>query len=318
MFSGFRGRFGRRRHTEARGRAIDESWLRKLAAALPVESLSRVSCEGVPESFALLATGRDAAGREWLAAVSPRSGLDATLAVALAALRGLGGVEATRVAASAEWTSAGRRLCAELRVGGRVLRALELEGDGEDRGGEEALHFLPAERIAASLPSAEARDLFARAAEGLRGLAAKHGGVLRSAGGELELVIAAAAIAALRAEGDEPTLEIRVPTRASHGLHGGQLAEVLDRLEGQVRKRLNEGATARTACALGSCARSRPWWRRGSRCSGPAAAPPRRPTAWASPRTAASWSSARAIGSAWPSSRPRSRPPPRSIRCCPG
>jgi hypothetical protein len=258
MFSGFRGRFGRRRHPDERVRAIDESWLRKLAAALPVESLTRVACEGVPESFALLATGRDAGGREWLAAVSPRSGLDATLAVALAAQRGLGGADATRVAASPEWTSTGRRLCAELAVGGRGLRAVEIEGDGEERSADESVHFLPPERMGAALPSAEARELFGRAAEGLRGLAAKHGGVLRSAGGELELVIAASAIAALRAEGSEPTLEIRFPSRASHGLQGGQLAEVLDRLEGQVRKRLNdresrdgeEGLRARLVRAL--------------------------------------------------------------------
>jgi hypothetical protein len=240
MFSGFRGRFGRRRRPSNRPAPIDESWLRKLAAALPVESLARAACDAVPDTFALIATARDASGGAWLLAVSPRSGLDAALALAVAAARGIGEPNAQCVAASPEWGGATRRLASQVSARGRALRLLELAGDGEDAGEDDAALFVPAERLGASLANAEARALFARAAEGLRGLAAKHGGALRSAGGELELVIAASAIAALRSDDGEPTLEIRYPSRSAHPLRGGQLADALDRLEGQVRKRLGE------------------------------------------------------------------------------
>jgi hypothetical protein len=240
MFSGFRGRFGRRRRSPNRPASIDETWLRKLSAALPVESLARAACDAVPDTFALIATARDASGGAWLLAVSPRSGLDAALAVAVAAARGIGEPNAQCVAASPEWGGATRRLAAQVNASGRAIRLLEIAGDGEDSGEDDAPQFVPAERLGAGLASAEARALFARGAEGLRGLAAKHGGALRSAGGELELVIAASALAALRIEDGEPTLEIRYPSRSAHPLRGGQLADALDRLEGQVRKRLGE------------------------------------------------------------------------------
>ncbi|MBM4384162.1 MAG: hypothetical protein FJ091_12445 [Deltaproteobacteria bacterium] len=236
---GFRGRFGRRRSNSNRPSAIDEAWLRKLAGVLPGDSVARVSCEQVSDTFALLASGRDANGTPWLAAVSPRSGLDAALAVAVAAGRGACDAGAVLYAASPDWTGAARRLAAQVRAAdGRAIAQAAVAADG-DAPEDETPVFVPAELLAAGLASAEARATFERAAEGLRGLAAKHGGALRSANGELELVVAASAIAALRAEG-EPSLEIRWPDRSRHALGGSQLADALDRLEGQVRKRLGE------------------------------------------------------------------------------
>jgi hypothetical protein len=236
---GFRGRFGRRKGNANRPQAIDEAWLRKLNDVLPGGSITRVSCDAVPDTFALLATARDAGGVQWLAALSPRSGLDAALAVAVAAARGVAEPGANLVAASPDWTGSARRLAGQVRVAGRSLALATLAPDGEAPEDEPAV-FVPAERLGAAFASADARSLFERAAEGLRGLAAKHGGALRSAHGELELVIAAQAIAALRADGSEPALEIKWPDRSRHALGGGQLADALDRLEGQVRKRLGE------------------------------------------------------------------------------
>jgi len=256
---GFRGRFGRRRSSSNRPSAIDEAWLRKLTDVLPGGSVTRTSCDAVPDTFALLASARDANGAQWLAAVSPRSGLDAALALAVAAARGVAEANASFVAASPDWTGASRRLAGQVRAAGRVIAQAALAPDG-DVPDDEAAVFVPAERLGAGLASAEARALFERATEGLRGLAAKHGGALRSAGGELELVIAASAIAALRAEAGQPSLELRWPDRSRLALAGGQLADALDRLEGQVRKRLGErdardgedGLRARLARAFGA------------------------------------------------------------------
>jgi hypothetical protein len=236
---GFRGRFGRRRNNSNRPSAIDEAWLRKLSGVLPGDAVARVACEQVSDTFALLASGVGANGVAWLAALSPRSGLDAALAVAVAAGRGACDANAQLYAASPDWTGATPRLASQVRAAdGRAIAhvAIAPEGDAPE---DEAVVLVPAERLSAGLASADARATFERAAEGLRGLAAKHGGALRSANGELELVIAASAIAALRADG-EPSLEIRWPERSRHALGGGQLADALDRLEGQVRKRLGE------------------------------------------------------------------------------
>jgi hypothetical protein len=236
---GFRGRFGRRRGAATRPQAIDEAWLRKLHGVLPGDSIARVACDAVPDTFALLAASRDAKGVQWLAALSPRSGLDAALALAVAAARGAAEPSASLVAASPDWTGSARRLASQLRIGGRAIALAPIAPDG-DAPEEESAVFVPAERLGAGLASPEARALFERAAEGLRGLAAKHGGALRSAGGELELVFAAQPIAALRAEGREPSLELKWPDRQRLALDAGQLADALDRLEGQVRKRLGE------------------------------------------------------------------------------
>lgn len=261
---GFRGRFGRRKSNSNRPQSIDEAWLRKLTDVLPGGSVTRVACDAVPDTFALLATARDANGVQWLAAVSPRSGLDAALAVAVAAARGIAEPSANLVAASPDWTGSARRLASQVRASGRAVALVSIAPEGE-AAEDEAAVFVPAERLGAGFASAEARALFERAAEGMRGLAAKHGGALRSASGELELVIASQAIAALRADGSEPSLELKWPERSRHALGNGQLADALDRLEGQIRKRLGErdvrdgedGLRARIARAFSASAAPR-------------------------------------------------------------
>jgi len=261
---GFRGRFGRRKGNSNRPQSIDEAWLRKLTPVLPGGSFARVPCDAVPDTFALLASARGADGVQWLAAVSPRSGLDAALALAVAAARGVAEPNANLVAASPDWTGSARRLAGQVRVAGRAIALVTIAHDGDAPEDESAV-FVPADRLGAGFASADARALFERAAEGLRGLAAKHGGALRSANGELELVFAAHAIAALRADGSEPSLELKWPERARLNLGGGQLADALDRLEGQVRKRLGErdvrdgedGLRARLARAFSASAAAR-------------------------------------------------------------
>jgi hypothetical protein len=97
---------------------------------------------------------------------------------------------------------------------------------------------VPVECLAAPLTSALHRGVFERAMAGLRGLAAKHGGATRSARGGLELVILAKPVAWLRAGPARVVLELLSPETATVELSDANLGEVLDRLEGGVRRRL--------------------------------------------------------------------------------
>jgi hypothetical protein len=84
-----------------------------------------------------------------------------------------------------------------------------------------------------------------RALASLEGLAAKHRGGIRGVGDSVELVLLARRAAVIRAEeGSEGqgrvVLETFLPEKATERLDAGQLAVVLDRLEGSLRKRLND------------------------------------------------------------------------------
>ncbi len=242
-----RGRFGRRRTrgSKPEGAAIEAHWLDRIreAGLVPVPALEPLSIDDVPDSFALVARGSAEDGTAWLVTFSPTSGGDALLA-GVAAVTRLARDEAfggRAVAVSPVWRAADRRRLAALAALPVGLRALPLAGDGEPGVEPEsaAPSLVPVERVGAQLPAPADRDVFERALEGLRGLAAKHGGAVRGAGRSAELAILARRVAALHAD-EGPRLETFLPTRSSVRLDEANLSEALDRLEGYVRKRLNE------------------------------------------------------------------------------
>ena len=234
-----RRRFGRRRRRPDGARPIDESWLRRTAQALPVETLIRTSHDDVPDSTALTATGTAEDGGTWLVSVSPGSAVGAILAALATAERHDGDV-AEVVVASPSWDAASRRLLAGVMGLGRALRPVALELDLSTPAAEAPPLVVAPERLADQLALPAARAAFQAALSALAGLAAKHDGALRSSGANLELVVAAAAVAQLRVEGDRALLEILKPSRSSHELTDARLGELMDRLEGQVRKRAND------------------------------------------------------------------------------
>ena len=99
---------------------------------------------------------------------------------------------------------------------------------------------LPAARVVDELPQSEGRELFLRAFAALEGLAAKHGGAVRGVESRVELVLLARCVAVLRPVDGKVRLETLLPERSSATLGRDGLAAAMDRLEGQLRKRLND------------------------------------------------------------------------------
>ncbi|MDD9852566.1 MAG: hypothetical protein OXU78_01250, partial [Deltaproteobacteria bacterium] len=233
-----------------------------------------------------------AEGARWIVAVSDRSGGDAVLA-ALAAAAAEPSAPAMLAACAPHWDGASRWLLSRLgapAVGEAGSAASASTGAASaappaapsiwplclpgERGAVLARAeaappaALPPERLAEGL-AAPAREVFGRAALAMRGLAAKHGGAVRSVSAPsaaLELVLLAQPVAALRAEAEsgEAVLELagrRISLRGGEGL----LAEPLDRLEAQLRKRAGDrrarggedGARARLLAALAEAAELR-------------------------------------------------------------
>jgi hypothetical protein len=232
-----RRRFGRRRQRsdEGRGTPIDEQWLQRAAAILPVETLTRKSWDDLPDSLALVGAGEGPSGA-WMAAVSPGCGADAAVAAALAAARHEGESPPRVVALAPSWAEADQRVASRLGV-----RALALgDPEGEGLAPDPLLVAIAPERIADALSGARGRELFARAHAGLEGLAAKHGGGLRIHESAVQLVLHTKPVASLIAGGETVTLELLVPSRESHVVTAGGVGELLDRLEGNLRRRLND------------------------------------------------------------------------------
>ncbi len=244
---------GRRNHSddEGRGRAapIDaaQAFAQILSArATDAERLEPVELEGVPAAFAVLGVGENAAGRPVAVGYAPTSGADAALAVlALAARRrGAGEPDAGLFAVAPDWTGADRRRLALLspRIPLAAVAASALAPGGvrvapEPR--EPAI--IEPSLLAGRLERSADREAFARALAGLQGLAAKHGGVLRAGADRAELVLLARRAAALIADPGSVRLEVLEPERATLALTSPEgLATALDRLEGLLRKLLND------------------------------------------------------------------------------
>jgi hypothetical protein len=242
---------GRRDHSEDNGREAPIDAAQAMAAilearAIDAERIAPVELEGVPAAFAALGLGESASGRPVAVGYAPDRGADAALAVlALAARRReTGEPEASLFAVAADWTGAHRRRLALLtpRIPLAAVAVSALAGGGV-RVAPEPRELAPCDPslLGSRLERSGERDAFARALAGLEGLAAKHAGSLRASGERAELVLLARRVAALVAEPGVIRLEVFEPDRATLPLSAPEaLATALDRLEGLLRKLLND------------------------------------------------------------------------------
>jgi hypothetical protein len=248
-----RRRFGRGRRTgnanDAKRAPIDaQAWLQRIVEAdlTDAAALEPLSLAGVPESYAALGAGERKGGGKVLVAISPRSGGDAALAaLVLGSWHGSGAGRAELLAVSPRWSGASRRLLSILRALPASLRAVELPapGAGPSAIQPEPLYssYAADPRCAAELiPRVDQRQLFLRALGALEGLAAKHGGAVRNVGDSVELVLLARRVAVLSVSQGRLELETRVPERKIHAIDEAGFSTLLDRLEGLLRKKLNE------------------------------------------------------------------------------
>src|SRR5215470_16565584 len=238
---------GRRNRSEGEARGIDaERWRERIAASgLVAGALEPVAAEDVPDTLAALYAAEGESGRV-LVAFSPTHGGDAALAALAVGQRwAASGGLAEAIALAPEWSGAARRrlgLVAATPFRFRALAAAALAEESaavEAEAPDDALP-LAARLVAARLGGARERELFARALLAFEGLAAKHGGAVRGWGARAELVLLARVSAALRAEGAGVVLETLLPERSVISLGGEDLAAAMDRLEGTLRKRIND------------------------------------------------------------------------------
>ncbi len=250
-----RRRFGRGRKGRSSGgsrtTSIDAARIfEKIVEAklVSTESLEPVNSEAFPDTYAAVGVGEGEGGRKLVVAFSPDHGGDAALAglahaQALAASEGFNG---DVIAVCPQWSIAARRRLALLGQGDFSFRAIAASAlaDGENAvvsvDAAESAAWLPAARVADRLVSSADRELFARGLAALEGLAAKHGGVVRGAGSCVEFVLLARRVALIRADDGAVSLETILPEKSNEKIDASQLATVLDRLEGQLRKRLND------------------------------------------------------------------------------
>ncbi|MBW2543291.1 MAG: hypothetical protein JRF15_14490, partial [Deltaproteobacteria bacterium] len=252
-----RRRFGRGRKTnpgKSKTAAIDAARCferivsEKIVAA---ESLAPISSDEIPAHFAAVAEGESERGGRLVVAFAPRHGGDAALAgIAHArSLAGDGEFDGEVIAVCPQWSIAARQRLAVLSPQGMNFRAVAASSlaDGENlvevSPGAAALS-VPARQVAERMEGAQ-RALFLRALAALEGLAAKHGGAVRGVGSSVELVLVAQRIAAIRIENPSASesqlvLETAQPDRAAERLDSKGLAVAMDRLEGSLRKRLND------------------------------------------------------------------------------
>jgi hypothetical protein len=217
-------------------------------------SLSPVTSDEVPEHFAAIAMGESERGGQLVVAFAPRNGGDAALAGLAHAklLAADGGFDGAVIAVCPQWSIAARQRLGILSMQGFDFRAVAASSlaDGDNLvevSPGDAACSVPARRIANRVEGS-VRDLFLRALAALEGLAAKHGGAVRGVGGSVELVLLARRAASIRVEELSASesrllLETIQPEKATEQLDAGNLAVAMDRLEGSLRKRLNDRRT---------------------------------------------------------------------------
>ncbi|MFB3117461.1 MAG: hypothetical protein ACE1ZP_01730, partial [Myxococcota bacterium] len=255
-----RRRFGRGRKTglgKSKSAPIDAARCFERIAAekiVAVKSLSPITSDEIPEYFAVVAVGESERGERLVVAFAPRNGGDAALA-GLAHAKSLatdGEFDGEVIAVCPQWSIAARQRLGILSPQGFDFRAVAASSlaDG-DRSVEappaDAASRVPARRVADRVEGA-VRNLFLRALAALEGLAAKHGGAVRGVGSSVELVLLARRVASIRVEelsaGESRlVLETVQPEKATERLDAGNLAVAMDRLEGSLRKRLNDRRT---------------------------------------------------------------------------
>ncbi len=242
-----RRRFGRsRKKTTDEGSAVDVvRGLERIVEAglVSVEALEPVSAEDIPPSLAILGRGHSE-DQPTVVAFSVVGG-DAAVAVLAFAqqLADQHGFEGLALAVAPQWSIAARRrltLIGDVPFQFRAVAASAMaDGDNvvePDTGAEPPV--VVAEQIA--LGSTGDTALYRRALAAFEGLAAKHGGSVRGFGDGVELVLLARCVAVLRDEEGGVGMEIRLPERSRARLSSSGLATVMDRLEGSLRKRLND------------------------------------------------------------------------------
>lgn len=245
-------RFSRKRRGASDGRptAIDASvWLPKIVEKGIVETktLDPWPEAGVPANIAAIGRGERSDGSKVIVSFSPTSAIEAML----------GGLAAAQQAASADdfkgellivsplWPAGARRALGLIGQAAYTVEPVAAPALSEGRVVVEAeasprILATNASQLASRMISPESRSAFSRAAAALEGLAAKHGGCVRVGTDRLELVVLARRVAEIRADGENPVLEIQVGGRTTTPLSGADLAGALDGLEGQLRRRLND------------------------------------------------------------------------------
>lgn len=243
------GRGSRGNGDGTRAATVDPRWLEQVVAAglVKVPSLMPVGEGELPDGFALAGEGTATSGERVLVAVA-RHGADAVIA-ALAVATKLAEAEDFRgnvLAVAPQWSAAARR---RLGLAGDLPFALAASGapflaESPAAIDAEPIELAPitsARQVIRSVAGAVERELCARSVAGLEGLAAKHGGAVRGVGRSVELVLAGRRAAALRVDDEGVLLDTLVGgRRTTERLAAAGLSEALDRLEGMLRKQLNE------------------------------------------------------------------------------
>jgi hypothetical protein len=208
------------------------------------------TAEGIPDNSAIVARGRSGEDEELLVGFAPRAAGDALLAVLAVAARLAQdeGFSGEALAVAPRWSTTARRrlaLVGELPFRFRAVLAPALDEQAGGLVDPEPLETPPLspDQVAGQLVRPADRELFARAAAALQGLASKHGGAVRGAGRAVELVVLARRVAELRADEGGVLLHILFPQKSSTRLGGDGLSEAFDRLEGDLRRRLNDRRT---------------------------------------------------------------------------
>ncbi len=250
-----RRRFGRGRKSRttggSRAKDIDAAsvFARIIEAKLvPTEALEPVASDDIPDNYAMVGVGEGEGGRKLIVAFAPDHGGDAALAGLAHAqfLAARDGFAGEVIAVCPQWSIAARRRLALLGQGTFSFRAIAASAlaDGENTivsaDNSEREVWLPAARVTDRLVASEDRELFSRGLAALEGLAAKHGGVVRGIGSCVEFVLLSRRVALIRADEGAISLETILPEKSHERLDAGQLATALDRLEGHLRKRLND------------------------------------------------------------------------------
>jgi hypothetical protein len=215
------------------------------------DALTPLAIDEIADDFAVVATGETGSGGKLVVAFAPLHGGDAALA-GLAYAQSLVGDAAFNgevVAVCPQWSIAARRRLGLLAAPGLNLRAVAASTLADGKNTIE----IPTAEIASGGSVAQlakrfqgpSRDLFLRSVAALEGLAVKHRGAVRVVGTSVELVLLARRTALIRVEeeanGDSRVvLETLLPEKTSEPLDEDGLAVALDRLEGSLRKRLND------------------------------------------------------------------------------
>ena len=247
-----RRRFGRGRKrgtSDGEGATIDanRAFERIAEAGLASgEALTPATVDDIPADFAVVATG---GGDEpsLVVGYAPGDGGNAILATLAYAQRLAddAGFTGHAVAIAPQWSIAARRrlsLLGDLPFQFRALAASAL-AEGETRvqpelGAEPPV--VAAHRVAAGFDALEEPDLFRRALAAFEGLAAKHGGAVRGYESGVELILMARCVAVLGEDAGAVVMETRLPERSRAPLNLAGLATDMDRLEGSLRRRLND------------------------------------------------------------------------------